>query len=88
MASPPTPPAYLSENEGSRNLIAGILGIVFSTLFFAGRVASRLMIKSSFNASDYTLLIGMILAWVTIAMMIDGQLSLSIELGEVIIIEW
>lgn len=76
MASIPSQ-AYLNEDRRGRLLIASILGFVFSSLFFAGRMASRLMKTSfqkfSFDASDYTLLAGLILAWAIFAMYIRGK---------------
>lgn len=81
MASIPSQ-AYLNEDGRSGLLIANILAIVFSGLFFAGRMASRLMKKShkecSFDASDYNLLAGMILAWTAFALIIYGQSSSQI----------
>lgn len=78
MASIPSQ-AYLNEDGRSRLLIANVLAIVFSGLFFAGRMASRLMKKShkecSFDASDYNLLAGMILAWTAFVLIIYGQSS-------------
>ncbi|MCJ1246451.1 hypothetical protein MMC30_003658 [Trapelia coarctata] len=63
----------INADISGQTLAAGILGIVLSALFFAGRAASRWLTKQKFDASDYTLLLGMICGWGICAMMIYGS---------------
>ncbi|KAG9237168.1 hypothetical protein BJ875DRAFT_175278 [Amylocarpus encephaloides] len=69
MASTPknTPlDADISKNA----LAAGICGIILSGLMCAGRVASRRIKKQSLDASDWTVVFGMICGWGICAMII------------------
>ena len=67
----------INANISAQPLAAGIVGIMLSALFFFGRAASRWITKQRFDASDYTLLLGMICCWGSCAMVIYGKCLLS-----------
>ena len=61
------------EDVSGGPLAAAIVGFVVSLLFLAGRLASRRIKRHPFDASDYTLLFGMICGWGVFASVIYGS---------------
>jgi hypothetical protein len=56
-------PADINANESARPLATAIISIVFSGLFYAGRLYSRHLTNQRLDSSDYLLLFGMLTAW-------------------------
>ena len=63
----------IDEDVSSRPLAAAIVAFVVSAFFFVGRLASRRIKRHPFDASDYTLLLGMICGWGVFAVVIYGS---------------
>lgn len=63
----------INEDLSPRVKAAAICGVILSSLFFAGRVASRRIKKQRLDSSDYTLMIGMICGWGIYALMFWGK---------------
>ena len=60
-------------NGGLRVIHIAIACMILSGLFFAGRVASRLIKKVPFIASDYVLLVGLVAGWAESGVIIWGR---------------
>ncbi|KAH8647582.1 hypothetical protein BGZ60DRAFT_227274 [Tricladium varicosporioides] len=73
MAATPGGAVNLNDDISRNALGAGISSIVLSSLFFAGRVASRKLKQQRLDLSDYLLMGGMICGWGISAMIIYGS---------------
>ena len=69
------------EDVSAQPLAAAIVSFVVSFCFFAGRMASRRVKKHPFNASDYTLLVGMTCGWCVFGVIIYGSCLPEMKCG-------
>ena len=65
--------SHAYRDGGLRVIHIAIACMILSGFFFAGRVASRLIKKVPFLASDYLLLIGLITGWAESGVIIWGR---------------
>ena len=74
--STPIPPGMGLNDDHSPQLIRSVVACcVLSGLALAGRLASRKIQKSNFLASDYLVAVGLVGAWVSSGITIDGKQS-------------